>query len=417
MNRPLFAFLTLLVVATLTTVSWAEWPQFLGPDRSGSSPDTLPILSELPDDGLTKRWSHALGSGFAGPVVTGNRCLIFHRQQDQAQLDCLNDTTGKVDWTFRYPTNYVDTFGFDNGPRSTPTISNNIVYLHGAEGMLHAIDLISGKMLWKRDLVKEFQSPQGFFGRSSSPLVVNNAVMLDIGGKHEGKDANLAAFDAKTGATRWVQGLGEADYAAPNALKLADRTLAVFFKRSGVAGIDIASGKALFDEPFRSSIHASVNAASPVIVDNQFFLSSCYDIGCGLWEVTAEGTLKNLYKKNDVLDCHFVTPVYHQGHLYGFHGRQEMGQELRCLRLKDGSLQWKIPNLGAGSLIIADDKLLILTEKGELLVAKATPTKFEILFRTQVLGFETRALPAYSNGWFYARDKRQLVSIQLGKMQ
>jgi outer membrane protein assembly factor BamB len=113
-----------------------------------------------------------------------------------------------------------------------------------------------------------------------------------------------------------------------------------------------------------------------------------------------------------VLDCHFNTPVYFEGHLYGFHGRQETGQELRCLELNTGEVKWKAP-LPAGSVTIADGKLLVLTERGELLVGKASPSAWQINYRAQVGGAETRALPAIAGKYFYVRDKRQLSCVQL----
>ena len=168
-------------------------------------------MDALPKEELQRLWSVKSGAGFASPAITENRCLLFHRVDNAVRLDCLNATTGKLEWRFEYPATYVDQFGFQAGPRSTPTISEGRVFLHGAEGQLHALDFETGKVLWKRDLAKVYGSPSGFFGRSSSPLVFGKAVMLDIGGRHEGKPANLVAFDAQTGALLWQAGDGEAD--------------------------------------------------------------------------------------------------------------------------------------------------------------------------------------------------------------
>jgi len=390
----------------------ADWPQFMGPNRNGVSADSVALADALPEDGLAKGWSHKLGAGFAGPIVTGERCLIFHREGTTARLESLHAKTGKAEWSFDYQTGYVDQFGFDPGPRSTPTVVDDRVFIHGVEGTLHAVDLKTGKALWKHDLAKDFNSPPGFFGRSSSPLVVGDKVMVDIGGRYRGKPATLVAFDVKTGKVTWTAGEGEADYGAPMLLQVpSDSPTALFFVRNGFLGVDPANGMVRFQEPFRSRINASVNAASPVVVGERFFLSSCYDVGAGVWEWD-EGKLRSVYKKQGVLDCHFNTPVYFEGHLYGFHGRQETGQELRCLELNTGEVKWKAP-LPAGSVTIADGKLLVLTERGELLVGKASPSAWQIHYRAQVGGAETRALPAIAGKYFYVRDKRQLSCVQL----
>ncbi len=391
---------------------YADWPQFMGPNRNGVSTDRVVLAEALPEDGLAQEWSHKLGDGFAGPVVSGERCLIFHREGDSARLESLDTKTGKVEWIFDYQTNYVDQFGFDPGPRSTPTVVDGRVFIHGVEGVLHAVDLETGRALWKHDLAKDFKSPAGFFGRSTSPLVVGDKVMVDIGGTYEGKPANLVAFDVKTGDVSWMAGEGEADYGAPMLLQApGDLLTALFFVRDGFFGVDPGNGEVRFQERFRSRIHASVNAASPVVVGQRFFLSSCYDVGAGVWE-WGDGKLRSVYKKQEALDCHFNTPVHFEGHLYGFHGRQETGQELRCLDLNTGEVKWKAA-LPAGSVTIADGKLLVLTERGELLVGKASPNAWEIHYRAQVGGAETRALPAIDGKYFYARDKRKLSCVQL----
>ncbi len=410
------------IALTLTTLlsinlTYGDWPQFLGPQRNGCSQEKIPLLDALPNEDLRRLWSVKAGAGFASPVIGGKRCLIFHRVENAVRLDCLDAATGEPEWHFEYPATYVDQFGFQPGPRSTPAIADGRVFLHGAEGKLHALDLDTGKVLWKHDLAKVYGSPSGFFGRSSSPLVQGKAVMLDIGGRHEGKPANLVAFNAQTGELLWQAGDGEADYASGNLLEGDLQHVAVFFTRAGFTGVDTRTGKVLFQEPFRSEIHSSVNAASPVMHGNAFFLSSCYDVGAGVWQVGNDGQLTNLYKRQGVLDCHFATPVFHEDHLYGFHGRQERGQELRCVKWATGDVQWRSDTMAAGTVSFADGKLLIVTEKGELIVAEASSKAFKILFRTQVSGFETRAYPALANGILYVRDKQRLHALDLRQIK
>ncbi len=391
----------------------ADWPQILGPNRNGANEDTVSLFESLPEEGLEEAWSCPVGHGFAGPVVAGQRCLIFHRKGSEALLEAFDALTGERQWSFSYQSDYSDRFGFDPGPRSCPTVAGDRVFIHGAEGMLHAVRLSDGEALWKRDLAEEFQSPSGFFGRCSAPLVTQGLVLLDIGGQFKGQPANIVAFEAATGELRWLAGDKEADYASPMLLTPDEGSpLALFFVREGFLGVDPRDGKIRFQEKFRSDIHASVNAASPVVDENRFFLSSCYGVGAGLWEWDPKDGLRAIYHLQDRLDCHFATPIHHQGNLYGFHGRQESGQEFRCLTWGTGEVRWREP-MAPGSVILADGKLLILSERGELLVAEARPESWKLLFRTQVLGAETRALPALAHGHLYARDKRRLVCVRV----
>ena len=219
----------------------------MGPGRNGVSTDSVALAEALPEDGLERRWSHQIGAGFAGPVVVGDRCLIFHRVGNTARLEALEKKTGQVDWSFDYQTDYVDQFGFDPGPRSTPTVAENTVFIHGVEGMVHAVDLKTGKALWKHDLAKDFRSPPGFFGRSSSPLVVGDHVLLDVGGSYKDKPANLVAFDADKGTVVWTAGQGEADYGAPMLLSAPNQLpTALFFIRDSFVGVDPATGSIRF---------------------------------------------------------------------------------------------------------------------------------------------------------------------------
>ena len=405
----------LVVALSVIRPALADWPQLLGPERNGkASPGEVPLLDTFSEDGPVLVWKHKVGEGFAGPVVANGRVLIFHRKDDKALLESLDASSGNVKWTFAYPSHYRDRFGFDEGPRSAPTVDGGQVFTYGAEGMLHCVDAKTGAQQWSVDLVSDFGSAQGFFGRSSAPLVAGNVVIVCAGVEKGGGRAAVVAFDRKKGTLVWKAVDDEADYASPVLGSFHGKPVVVCFLRSGLALLDSSNGKVLYTERFRAEIHASVNAASPVLLPHQrLFLSSCYDVGAGVWQVTPEQQGKALWKKGDRLDCHYATPVAQGGYLYGFHGRQESGTELRCIATNDGAVQWKTDRMPAGSVVIVGDKILVLTERGELLIAPASPKAFEPSGRGQVLGAETRALPAFSDGFFYGRDRRQLVCVDL----
>ncbi|MCB1098094.1 MAG: PQQ-like beta-propeller repeat protein [Verrucomicrobiae bacterium] len=415
LTNPLTLCTVLVLHHLLSGTALADWPQMLGPHRDGKATvDGVALLDSFSEDGPKVAWKHKVGEGFAGPVVANGKVFIFHRDGNKATLDSLDALLGKVSWTFTYTTDYRDSFGFDGGPRSAPTVDGGQVFLYGAEGQLHCVDETTGKGQWSVDLVKEVDSAQGFFGRSSAPLVTGNVVIVCGGGEKNGKRSAVFAFDRKTGKLAWQAIDDEADYASPVLGTFHNKPVVVCFLRTGLALIDPATGAELYTERFRSEIHASVNAASPVLLnDNGVFLSSCYGVGAGVWQVTPDLKAKSLWKRGDQLDCHYATPVAEDGYLYGFHGRQESGTELRCIRASDGEVQWKTARMPAGSLLIADEKLLVLTEKGELIIAPLSPKQFMPVTRGQVLAAETRALPACSGGFFYCRDRRQLVCIDL----
>ena len=388
----------------------ADWPQFLGPQRDGKAPADAALIADVPADGFKTLWKHDCGAGFAGPVVSGDKVVLFHRKSDANVVEALDAQSGKVIWKTEWPTEYRDDFGFDNGPRSCPTIADGTVYCYGADGTLAALALADGKELWRKDLAKELESGKGFFGRACAPLVTEKSVLVAAGGA----GAGVAAFDKKSGALQWKALDHEAGYASPILMRPPQGLRAVFFTREGVAGLDAASGKVAFTQPFRAKMHASVNAASPVAVDaTHVFTTSCYDVGAALWEIGKDDTLTAKWHTHDKLDCHYSTPVLVEGNFYGFHGRQESGQELRCISAKDGAVRWSA-KLAAGHVIACGTRLLILNEDGELILTSATPDKAPPLTaRSEILRGGHRAPPALAGGLLYAKDKSRLVCVDL----
>ena len=387
-----------------------DWPQFLGPHRDSKAAAGEVLPETMPDAGWTIAWKAECGAGFAGPVVSGGKVVLFHRLKGQDTVQAWDAATGQELWKSAWPSTYKDDFGFDEGPRSSPTVQDGAVYCYGADGTLAALSLADGKERWRKDLAKELGSAKGFFGRSCAPLVVDGRVLVAAGGE----GAGVAAFACKDGALAWKALDEEAGYASPILLTTPDGPRAVFFTREGIAGLDPANGKVAFREPFRSRQSASVNAASPVALgDGKFFASACYDVGAAVWQTGKAGTLTGTWRAGGKLDCHYSTPVLIDGHLYGFHGRQESGQELRCLSATDGTVKWSTP-LSPGHLIAAGNRLLILTEDGELILAAASPDKKpDLSARSEILRGGHRAPPALAGGILFAKDKSRLVAVKL----
>src|SRR6185503_17762449 len=146
----------------------------------------------------------SVGEGFAGPVVVGQRVILFHRVNSEEVVEALDARTGTTQWRYAYKTTYRDDFGFDEGPRAVPVVANGRVYTFGAEGQLHAVDLATGQRIWNVDTMRRFGVRKGFFGAAGSPLVEDGRVIANIGGKDGDKGAGIVAFNADTGAVLWT---------------------------------------------------------------------------------------------------------------------------------------------------------------------------------------------------------------------
>jgi len=380
----------------------ADWPQFLGPQRNGVY--TGPALgTSWPAGGPRKLWEKHIGQGFAGPVVAGDRLIVFHRVGREEVVDALDAKTGAASWHFAYPTTYRDDFGFDEGPRAVPVVTANRVYTFGAEGQLHALDLATGRKIWNVDTRTRFNVRKGFFGAAGSPLVEDGRVIANIGGTDGSKGAGIVAFNAETGAVQWTATSDEASYSSPVGATLGGKRTAVFLTRNGLVGLDPATGAILFQRMWRSRSASSVNAATPLIVGDLIFVSAPYETGAAALRL--QGTdLKPLWSSDDVLSNHYATSVHLNGILYGFHGRQEFNPSFRAVELTTGTVKWSVDRFRAGTVTLAGDKLVILRETGELILANASPEAFQPVARAQILPPTIRATPAISDGLLYIRN-------------
>lgn len=397
--------LPLLLIGTLLKAE--DWPQFLGPRRDGSYQGKA--LALWPANGPKEIWQKNIGAGFAGPAIADNKLILFHRINNQETIECLNASTGKPIWRATYPADYVDDFRFDNGPRAVPTIAKGRVFTHGAHGKIHAWDLKTGKRLWSLDARTRFKAEKGFFGFACSPLVVKDTLLVNIGGNNE---AGIIGLDTSSGKLRWQATDEAASYASPILSTIRGQSHALFFTRNGLVSLNPASGKIHFSHPWRPSMNASVNACTPIAVGNLIFVSTSYGKGAVVLAVEETKT-KTLWTGDKSMSCHYSSCVTLDGYLYGFHGRQEAGADLRCIELKTGRVLWRQPGLRSGTLTLANKEILVLTERGELIRIAASPKTFNVLQRSKVTREEVRAFPALAHGRFYFRGKKKLICIDL----
>ena len=371
-----------------------DWPQLLGPSRNG-------VYTDSDVAWPTKiAWKNQVGAGLAAPVIVNGKVILFHRRGNEEIVEAFDAQNGKSIWTFSYPTNYRDDFGFDEGPRSSPTVADGKVYTFGAEGVLHAIDLVNGKKLWRVDVQKTYDVAKGFFGAACAPLYSDGKVFLNIGSKQAG----VGAFDANTGKLIWKSSNHEMSYSSPILTKFG----LVFFTRAGLLVTDADSGKILYEQPFRARSASSVNAATPLIDGNILFLTASYGTGAMALDFSKMPP-KKLWANDDSLSAHYATPVIKDGYLYGLHGRAETGQELRAVELRTGKVVWNMPAGGTGSVTLLRDKLMFLRDDGEMFQVLANPKKLEVPTHFKATDGKVRALPAIGNGLVCLRNESNLI--------
>ncbi len=374
----------------------SDWPRFLGPTGDNKSSERG-ILTRWPADGPPLVWEASLGTGYAMPTVAAGRLFQFNHLADRARLRCLESHSGKLLWSFDYPSGFEDLYGYDNGPRTSPVIDGDRVYIFGAEGMLHCLSVTEGKVLWKVDTATEFGVIQNFFGVGSTPLVERELLIVQVGGSPNdsksappgrldqvvGNGSGIVAFDKKTGAVRYKITDELASYSSPALATIGGRRWCFVFARGGLVGFEPTSGKVDFQFPWRAAILESVNASNPVVVDDLVLISETYGPGAALLRVKpggAEAVWSDATRRRDkAMQAHWNTPVYHEGYLYGSSGRHTENAELRCIELTTGKVMWSEPNLGRASLLYVDRHFVCLSEDGTLRLLRVDSAKYDLV--------------------------------------
>jgi len=387
----------------------ADWPQFLGPKRDGSSEETG-LARSWPGGSPKVLWGRDVGSGWSGVAVAGERIVLFHRIDNQEVVEGLDRQTGQQKWKQSYKTNYRDDFGFDNGPRATPVIADGRVFTLGADGDLTAWEVKDGKQLWQRNVNADYKVRKAFFGVGSSPMIAAGKLLVNVGGK----GAGVVAFDPSNGQELWKTSDDAVSYSSPILAKIGGEELAAFLTREGLLALSPEKGEVRYTYPWRPRNPNSVSAASPIVVGDEIFLSVSYDTGALLLHAE-KGELKEIWKNDESLSAHYNTPIYDKGHLYGIHGRQEYGAMLRCIEWSVGKVRWTKEGFGCATILKADGMAIALSEDGDLVLFEPSPDSYKELARASLLTKPCRAHIALADGRLYARDGKRLICVELKK--
>lgn len=403
----------LTLVLALPAVA-ADWPQWRGPDRSGHASTTAP--ASLPKE-LQPLWRVRAGGGHSSPVVAGGKVIYLDENGSREIAHCLDLATGKELWQADYADRFEDEWGA--GPRATPTIDGDRLYVQSCNGEFRCLSLADGKVLWGASFERDFgvkflgnKANEGTAtrrGNNGSGVIDGRRLVLPVGGR---QGASLVCFDKFTGKVLWKAGDDEAAYSSLMTGTLAGVPQVVAFTAEALLGAELATGKILWRVPLKTA--AKRHAASPVLSGDQVMVNS-HTFGLLSFKIVKDGATFSAVPAwaNKDLKINLATPVLVAGHLYG----QGASRDYVCVEAATGVVKWKQAGFGLGkkdyaSTIAAGGKLLVLTEDGQLLLLAANPEKYTELGRLQVCG-NTWSHPALAGGKLLVRDARELVCLGL----
>jgi outer membrane protein assembly factor BamB len=425
-----------------TRTTGDDWPRFLGPQGTSVSTEKG-IIAPWPAEGLRIVWQKEVGVGYAMPSINRGRLFQFDRHKDRQRVSCLNAETGEFLWKREYESHYVDQFGYSGGPRCCPVVDDERVYVYGPEGMLACLSVADGKLLWKVDTLAEFGVVQNFFGVGSTPVVEKELLIVQVGGSPKGSDeisfgrlkgdgSGVVAFDKMTGKVKYRVTDELASYSSPVLTTIGDRRLCLVFARGGLVGLDPATGKVDFHHPWRARSLESVNASNPVVVGDRVFISETYGPGSTLLKVKPGAQPEVLWSDetkaggDKSMQCHWMTPICHDGYLYGSSGRHTGNAELRCIELATGKVMWSEPGLTRCSLLMVDGHFVCLGEDGVLRLLRVNPKKYDEVSKLvlrdpnetapdapSLLRYPCWAAPVLAHGLLYLRGEGRLVCLEL----
>lgn len=425
--------LSLLTFFFFTPLHAADWYRWRGPDFNGISKEK-DWLTNWPAEGPKQLWKANVGTGFSSVSVSDGHVYTMGNETQAGELFdvarsrekaanvegasvippedgkkknmdtvfCFDAETGKEIWKHSYPCP-LDPKYYEGGPSITPTVDGKTVFILSRKGDLFSLNSEDGKVIWTKNLAKELGAEIPTWGFAGSPFVEKNSLLLNVG-------SHGTVLDKRTGKLVWTSGKSPSGYSTAVPAKFDGKRCAVFAGEKSVFAIAIEDGKKVWEHEWKTMYE--VNAADPIIFGDKVFISSGYDHGCALLQIKSGKATVIWENKN--LRNHFNSSILLNGFLYGFDGNAGPKADFKCVEFETGKIKWSEPKLGAGALMAADGKLIVHTDKGELIIAEATPDSFKPISRAQVTGGRNWTTPVLSNGRIYCRNaKGDLVCLDV----
>ena len=396
-----FAAILMILFASL---AWnADWPQYRGLNRDGISKETA-LLKTWPASGPKVVWKAPVGDGYSGMAIVGNKIYTMDAKGQDEFIVAMDAATGKELWRYRNDSNFMNDQG--NGPRGTPSVDGETIYAFGANGTLAAVNAKDGAKIWSHDVKKELAGKVPIWGFSSSPLIEGELLILPIGGS--GNNA-IVAFNKKNGAIVWRSQGDEPGYSSAIAVDIKGTRQILAFSGTKLLSVAPADGKLLWSYNWKTDWF--VNAAVPIVVPpDKVFISTGYGVGSAMLKVNSAGGKSSVEEvwMSKSMQNHFNSSVQHNGHIYGFDNAI-----LKCIDANTGEEKWKKAGFGKGSLMLADGHLIVLSERGRLLMVEAVPEAYKETASAEVLQGKCWTMPTLVNGKLYVRNQKEMVCLDL----
>ena len=393
----LVAFFAFQVAAQST-----DWPQWRGPNRDGISKETG-LLKSWPANGPTLLWkAKGAGSGYSSFAVANGKLFTMGLRGDREFIIAFDVANGKEVWASSHGGGPFRNDRGD-GPRGTPTVDGDRLYALGGNGDLSCLDARNGKIIWSKNVLKEFGGSNIRWGISESPLVIGDKVLVNAGGPN----ASIVAMKKTDGSLIWKSQSDEAGYSSAIPFNVNGSTQVVFFTGARAVGLDVRDGKLLWD--YAKPSNDVANVATPIARANRIFISSDYGTGGGVVEIKADNKAEEIYFTKDMRN-HHSSSVLVGDYLYGF-----SSQILTAMKFDTGEIAWRDRSVGKGSLVYADGRLYCLSENGVVGLVEASPAGYKEVgrFRIPQDSLPTWTHPVVSGGRLFLRDQDTIYAFDV----
>jgi outer membrane protein assembly factor BamB len=390
----------------------ADWPQWGGPSRNFKS-DAKGLAASWPDSGPRQLWSRELGDGYSAIAAEGGKLFTMYRRAEKEVVIALDASTGKTVWEYAYDAPFPKEYDMSNGPgpHATPLVAGSYVLAVGATSRLHCLDKQSGKVVWGRDLIKDFNGTVRVNGYSCSPLAYKGAVIMMVGGPASA----LVALNQKDGSVIWKKHDFKNSTSSPLLISVDGQQQLVAFMYNEIVGVDPDSGELLWSHPHATDF--GLNTSLPVWgEDNLLFVSSGYNGGSRVIKLSRSGGKAGVEEvwSHRLMRVHFGTIIRLGDYVYGSSG--DFGPApLTAVNVKTGRIAWRDRSFSRASFLYADGRLIIVDEDGRLGLATPSEEGLKVHSKVELLTSQSWTVPTLVGTRLYLRDRKVIKALEIGQ--